>query len=68
MSSTNYTGPDPARNNRLHTYLSTACLHDNHDHCRARENLQGEPKIPATCKWCGAPCICPCHVVSQLDT
>lgn len=32
-----------------HLYLSTACLHEQHDQCRQ------------TCKFCEAPCICEHH-------
>ncbi len=44
-----------------HYYLSTACLHQIHTYCQARENECGEQKKPAQCKFCAAPCICPCH-------
>ena len=52
-----------------HRYLSTACLHGIHEHCQAKVNLEGEPKLPGTCKWCGSRCVCdyvapdgtPCH-------
>lgn len=57
---TNYTGPNVSRM-VPHVYLSTACLHGIHSHCHAITNLQGEPKLPATCKWCTAPCTCDCH-------
>lgn len=32
-----------------HRYNSTACLHGLHVRCRK------------TCKFCSAPCACPCH-------
>ena len=32
-----------------HWYLSTACLHEQHEHCRL------------TCKYCNAACDCRCH-------
>lgn len=61
MSDSNYTGlPDPG-NGIQHVYLSTACLHGNCRHCQATTNLEGEDKIPATCKWCGNYCVCTCH-------
>ncbi len=44
----------------MHIYLSTGCLHDHHDHCRAAVGVAGA-KRPATCKFCDARCICPCH-------
>jgi hypothetical protein len=31
-------------------YYSTYCIHDLHDECRL------------TCKTCGAPCMCDCHL------
>lgn len=34
---------------RLAHYLSTYCLHGDHEHCRR------------TCKTCGARCRCRCH-------
>lgn len=44
-----------------HEYLSTACLHGKHEHCKAKVNLEGDPKDPACCKWCAEPCVCECH-------
>ena len=44
-----------------HRYLSTGCLHDQHDYCAAMTGQQGA-KRPATCKFCDAHCVCPCHV------
>ena len=32
-----------------HLYVSTACIHSEHGSCRN------------TCKFCGDPCVCPCH-------
>jgi hypothetical protein len=43
-----------------HVYLSTACLHGVHEHCQAMVGVNGE-KRPATCKFCEAHCVCPCH-------
>jgi hypothetical protein len=50
-----------------HEYLSTSCLHasepgreDLHGYCQAKIGQAGE-KRPASCKFCAAPCICPCH-------
>lgn len=45
---------------RRHFYVSTGCLHGRHDYCQAQHGRVG-PKRPATCKFCGAPCRCPCH-------
>ena len=44
-----------------HDYLSTACLHGRHDYCSGDRRLDGQPKIPARCKWCSAACRCTCH-------
>lgn len=43
-----------------HVYLSTSCLHDKHHYCRSAVGQAG-PKVPGVCKFCKAPCICPCH-------
>jgi hypothetical protein len=44
-----------------HRYLSTSCLHGQHDYCKATTGRVG-PKTPAVCKFCDAPCICTvCH-------
>lgn len=39
-----------------HLYLSTACLHGAHEHCRS--TVDGGVKVPATCKFCDAVCMC----------
>jgi hypothetical protein len=44
-----------------HAYLSTACLHLQHDYCSAKQRPDGTTKIPSSCKFCGTPCICACH-------
>jgi hypothetical protein len=63
MSTSNYTGLPTIGNGVIqHLYLSTACMHAIHEHCQATQNLEGEPKLPATCKWCAAPCVCRCHL------
>ena len=46
--------------NDAHTYLSTGCLHEEHGYCQAETGICGE-KTPAQCKFCAAPCVCPCH-------
>jgi hypothetical protein len=38
-----------------HAYTSTACWHQLHLECRK------------TCKWCIAPCLCPCHASHPGD-
>ena len=43
-----------------HAYLSTGCLHGEHGYCQAETGICGE-KTPAQCKFCAAPCVCPCH-------
>lgn len=44
----------------VHHYLSTGCLHGNHGYCQGMTGMNGA-KRPASCKFCGAPCQCPCH-------
>lgn len=46
---------------RVHVYLSTACLHDLHEQCQSAKRIDGGPKVPGKCKFCPAPCICTCH-------
>lgn len=43
-----------------HHYLSTGCLHGQHDYCQNKTGIAG-PKRPAQCKFCAAPCRCACH-------
>lgn len=43
-----------------HHYLSTGCLHGEHGYCKAPTGAVGG-KVPATCKFCHAPCVCACH-------
>jgi hypothetical protein len=54
------TAADEAQPEREHHYLSTGCLHGRHDYCQGTEGAAG-PKVPNSCKFCRAPCICPCH-------
>jgi hypothetical protein len=49
-----------------HQYLSTGCLHGEHDYCKATESRAGA-KRPAQCKWCAAPCTCSCHADQPVD-
>lgn len=42
-------------------YLSTACRHEVHKHCRSNTAADGASKEPGTCKFCDAKCICWCH-------
>jgi hypothetical protein len=53
----------------VHDYLSTGCLHGQHDYCSAMTGRTGD-KAPASCKFCAAPCRCPCHLAAYvgLDT
>lgn len=47
-----------------HRYLSTSCLHGHHDYCQAATGSNGTTewdKTPASCKFCGSACTCPCH-------
>jgi hypothetical protein len=48
-------GPDGHR-----SYLSTSCLHEEHEYCRGEAGSMGT-KVPAECKFCQAACICLCH-------
>jgi hypothetical protein len=53
-----------------HQYLSTACLHGEHGYCQAATGSNGTTqwdKAPASCKFCGAPCTCPCHGEPRSD-
>lgn len=43
-----------------HRYLSTGCLHGEHGYCASMVGAQGV-KRAATCKFCDARCVCPCH-------
>lgn len=43
-----------------HEYLSTGCLHGQHEYCRNMVGYQGE-KRPGRCKFCEATCRCACH-------
>ena len=40
---------EPQQAGKLHAYCQNA-------------NGQAGPKLPAVCKFCGAKCICPCHL------
>lgn len=50
-----------------HHYLSTGCLHGEHAYCQANTGQAGA-KRPAACKFCDAPCICPCHQAGGSHT
>ncbi|WP_060905374.1 hypothetical protein [Streptomyces scabiei] len=45
---------------RAHQYLSTGCWHGDHAYCQSMTGLNGS-KRPGECKFCHAPCECPCH-------
>lgn len=47
-----------------HTYLSTGCLHGEHAYCQGKAGAVGA-KVPARCKFCPAPCVCPCHTKKE---
>lgn len=58
-----------------HIYLSTSCLHGDlvlpdgrtgHEYCKSEANPTG-PKIPSVCKFCQAPCVCPCHKTKEAQ-
>lgn len=49
-----------------HDYLSTGCLHGDHEYCKKEaRRYDGTEKVAACCKFCGAPCICTCHVEEE---
>lgn len=50
-----------------HEYLSTGCLHGEHAYCQAKTGAVGI-KRPGECKFCGAPCTCPCHQQPKHET
>lgn len=53
---------DTASTTSPHIYLSTGCLHGQHDYCAAGlARLDGTVKKPSQCKFCAAACICECH-------
>lgn len=48
-----------------HEYLSTSCFHGEHEYCQSTTGSNGETewaKAPSSCKFCGMPCICSCHI------
>lgn len=45
-----------------HEYLSTGCFHGQHLYCNSMHGVQGR-KRPASCKFCNAQCVCPCHEI-----
>lgn len=49
-----------AHRHGVHPYLSTGCLHGDHDYCQNMTGLAGA-KRPGECKHCGAKCRCGCH-------
>ena len=51
----------PSGTSVAHHYLSTACLHGEHDYCRCEVAGSGGKKKPGCCKFCEAPCRCACH-------
>lgn len=51
-------GIDTALPDGTHIYMSTSCLHGEHEHCKAMVGTTGE-KRPGSCKWCDAVCRCP---------
>lgn len=51
---------EAAQHSDTHRYLSTGCLHGEHDYCKSNTGSNGQ-KTPASCKFCAAPCWCPCH-------
>jgi hypothetical protein len=51
-----------------HIYMSTSCLHGDHEHCKAMTGVNGA-KRPGRCKFCDAVCRCPVcrHDMPQHD-
>ena len=45
---------------QTHHYLSTGCLHGEHDYCKSMVGQAGT-KRPAQCKFCAAQCECDCR-------
>lgn len=43
-----------------HEYMSTGCLHGDHDYCNRPVGKSGKKK-PAECKFCSSKCVCECH-------
>lgn len=55
----------PRKHEQLpHQYLSTACLHGEHDYCNSTEGHAG-PKRPGRCKFCDA--LCTCQVCQHIE-
>lgn len=50
-----------------HVYFSTSCFHGDHNYCQGETGLLGN-KVPASCKFCGAPCTCVCHADKKVIT
>lgn len=58
-----------------HYYLSTACFHAVepgrealHGDCKLdTRRYDGSHKTAATCKYCPAQCLCPCHLEVNSD-
>lgn len=46
-----------------HYYLSTGCLHGEHEYCQSMVGTRGE-KRPGRCKFCDARCVCECHATA----
>ena len=64
-----------AHDSGQHHYLSTGCLHGDqvlpdgrtgHQYCQSDTGKNGA-KRPAECKFCAAPCQCPCHQTTTTE-
>jgi hypothetical protein len=55
---------DQVHEGATHLYLSTGCLHGDHDHCQSMIGNNGL-KRGAHCKFCDALCICGCHTAGS---
>lgn len=47
-----------------HVYLSTGCLHGQHEYCKSMTGTQGA-KRGGACKFCDAKCTCSCHAEEE---
>ncbi|GAA0453934.1 hypothetical protein ACFQ2B_27710 [Streptomyces stramineus] len=66
VTAANRTHPEgnrPEGMGSTHVYLSTGCLHGQHDYRQSNTGSNGT-KMPASCKFCRAACVCDCHQVA----
>lgn len=67
---------EPPVHDDIHHYLSTGCLHGEmtlpdgrtgHQYCQGMTGMAGA-KRGGRCKFCDAPCQCPCHQATESET